>query len=212
MKKIIYFVGCYGCGKTTAVKKFGLKTARSDIIIEDKTTLDIVKQVKIKNMPIIENYMLMSYYSRILSSVNQGTDYIFVDGHPLLMSIYLRANFELENGVDVTLRDLLEFGRIKFQMWKITKDLLRDYDQEIIYINLPINENYELVEQRFPEREKDFPFEIDTDWFKAIRRVLHSEIYHIGTEMYGCSITEINSLEQLDSLSFGVPNQPLPGG
>jgi len=212
MKKIIYFVGAYGCGKSTAVKNLASKTTRSASILEDKPILDMLKQVKIKNMPIIENYVLMSYYYRILEKLDDDVDYLFIDGHPIIMMIYMRANFELENGMDVNLKELLDFGRIRFQMWKITQDLFRGIEQEIVYINLPFEKHYDLVYNRYAARKVDFPLEDDPDWFSAIRRVLHSEIYHIGREMYGCSITEINSLEQLEALQFGIPNYPLPGG
>ena len=211
MKKIIYFVGAYGCGKSTTVERLVNKTTRSDCILEDKPVLDMIKQVKIHNMPLIENYVLMTYYYRILEKLNEDIDYLFVDGHPILMMIYLRANFELENGMDVNLKNLLNFGRIRFQMWKLTKALFMAIEQEIVYINLPFEKHYDLVYKRYDSRREDFPLEDDPDWFAAVRRVLNSEIYHIGREMYGCSITEINSLEQLDSLNYGLP-YPLHGG
>jgi len=211
MKKIIYFVGAYGCGKSTTVERLVNKTTRSDCMLEDKSILDMIKKVKIHNMALIENYVLMTYYYRLLEKLNEDIDYLFVDGHPIIMMIYLRANFELENGMDVNLKDLLDFGRIRFQMWKLTKDLFRGIEQEIVYINLPFEKHYDLVYNRYDSRKEDFPLEDDPDWFAAVRRVLNSEIYHIGREMYGCSITEINSLEQLDALNYGLP-YPLHGG
>lgn len=209
MKKIIYFVGAYGCGKTTSTLKYANQIPNSTYILEDKTMIEMMKRIKMKNAPLIDTFIIMTYYYRIIKKIFSENDALFVDGHPLLSMIYLRANFELLNGLDVNMRDLFDFARIRFQMNKLTQDLFEGIDQEIIYINLPFDVHFDQVYERLiddEDRYENFPMEDDIDWFTAIRRILHSEIFDLGSKLYNCKVTEVNSLEEIDKI-LGVANK-----
>ena len=96
-------------------------------------------------------------------------------------------------------------------MWKETQDMFMDWEQTIVYINLPLEDNWDFVNKRYEERKEGFPTESDVDWLRTIRRILHSEIFHEVKELYDCKLIEVKSIEELNELNFDVP-YPLQGG
>ena len=212
-KKIIYFVGAYGSGKTTATIKSQALYNASASIIEDASILNVIKRLSPDYLLELEHFILMTYYQRLAEKIDEDHRYIFVDGHPLLPMMYLRTDFEVFSGYAVSLAHLLRFGKMRFSMWKQTQDLFKDYKQYIIYINLPMEEHVKIVEDRFSQREIDFPMENDIERLKAVRRVIHSEIHHIGEELYGCEVHEVDSMKKINELVRRIVFEyPLTGG
>jgi hypothetical protein len=213
MKKIVYFVGAYGSGKTTGTEYAWGKSLSeaADSLLEDSAVLYFIKKINPTDPYTLDIFMLMQYYYRIKRSIEKGFHPIFVDGHPLLPGIYLRAVFEMESGLTVSLRDLMEFGKLKYKMWKETQDMFSDWEQTIVYINLPLEDNWDFITKRYEERKDGFPAEADVDWLRSIRRILHSEIYHEVKELYDCKLIEVKSIKELNELNFDIP-YPLQGG
>jgi len=151
-----------------------------------------------------QQFYLHALYYRIEKMIESmkkhDIDFGFVDGHPLLNLVYGRTFFEIDNGHTFNYHELTQISKAHSRMhqyvrkkWYFNKDI----KHHIIYINLPIEENMENILGR-NRNEKYTNREIDPDYLLAVRKILHSEIYHL-VDFYHSKLHEIKSRLELDA-------------
>lgn len=201
--KINYFVGPFGCGKTTLIKRlyselFSLYIA----VLEDKQMIYFLKNPEVKDR---QSFYLSVCFYKLKKAIDDYGDYyinhkgILFDGHPLLGLIYARTFFEIEYGKSLTYP---EWGLLNRQHTRLYNFVLRNglfdgFDQKIWYINIPFEENWNNVIKR-GRTDTD---EIDEWYLMCLRKILHQEIYNLA-DYYRCEIEELNSIEEMDNLKL----------
>lgn len=204
MKKIIYFVGAYGCGKTHKVSQMEAKYKdKAFYLYEDDAMLFFLKN---QDKYIRQQFYLYTMYYRLEKlfqalnkhDVNLG----FVDGHPLLNLVYGRTFFEVDNGHTFNFHELSQVSKAHSRMhqyvrkkWYFTTNI----KHHLVYINLPLEENLENILER---KREGFILnrEIDPDYLLAVRRILNSEIFHLK-DFYHSTLHELKSRNELDSFN-----------
>ena len=204
MKKIIYFVGAYGCGKTSAVERMQkLYEDKAFYVYEDDAMLFFLYN---QDKYIRQQFYLHAMYYRIEKALQgmkkHDVDITFVDGHPLLNLVYGRTFFEIDNGHTFNYHELTQISKAHSRMhqyvrkkWYFNKDL-KHY---IVYINLSLDENMDNVLKR---NRHDNPVvnEVDPDYLLAVRKILQSEIFHLK-DFYHSTLHEIKTRDELDAFN-----------
>lgn len=198
-KQIIYLIGAYGCGKTTAVKNIAEKRADIFPIIEDKTTLHFLQS---KNITLRSHFYMPVYFYRIKKAIEETEKpIILVDGHPMIPFFYMQCFFEMEGGHTVTIRDILNFGALHNSMVLHCQEMLMGNPQKVIHIELPIEKHWDMVLKRFVgNRMNEFGEEADIDYLKTIRRVFNQHAKMMAEEMYYAEYVKVDNLEKIEEL------------
>lgn len=204
--KINYFVGPYGCGKTTLIKNLVDKSKHMWVYsLEDESMITFLKNPEVKDRQSF--YLNVCFYKlkkaidelfTNLSYCNQYYGFLF-DGHPLLGLIYARTFFEMEMGKTISYPEwgLLNRQHTRLYNFVLKEGFLDYFDQTIYYINLPFEENWKNV----VNRGRDGTDEIDEWYLENLRRILHQEIYGLA-DFYKSELIELNSIEELNNLTL----------
>jgi len=200
--KINYFVGPFGSGKTSLIKRLVQDNPRLLLSYEDETMISFLKNPSVKDRQSF--YLNVSFYKlkRVIDNfwkLQPAYKEILYDGHPLLALIYARTFFEIEYGKSISFPEwgLLnrQHARLFFFAEKI--DMFKDLEQTIYYLNIPFDDNWGNVLKR-GRRDSD---EIDEGYLLNLRRILHQEIYSLA-DYYGCRLVELNTKQELDNLTL----------
>jgi thymidylate kinase len=198
MCDIIYLVGAFGCGKTTSSKKLYERCNHKDVklILEDETLLFFLEH---KDLFVRNVYYIPIMYYKLKKAIDKHPELIICDSHPFVSLLYGQAIYEINLDNNYSYKNIIELERLHYSIYNHAKEngLFENYNQTVIYINLPYDEHLEYVMKRFPEREKGFCEEMNINYFKAVRRVFNKSINHISKELYGCNLVEINDLNDL---------------
>jgi len=202
MKKVIYFIGAYGCGKTTKVLSLRRKSKeKARILTEDDYMLTFLK------MPdkfLRQQFYLFTMYYRLHKAIEElleddKAEVLLVDGHPLLNLVYGRVFFEMYNGLTLNYLQLTEISKAHWHMNEFAKKtgIFEGLEQTLCYIDLPFDVNMGMIYDRNRNGRYGNPEEIDEDFLLLIKRVLSSEITYLS-QMYRASVVNINSIKELD--------------
>lgn len=199
-QKINYFVGPYGCGKTTMVKNLNYEYKSNWIHVEeDEDMIFFLKQPKILYMELFYLYTLFYKIKRAMTEAEIGYVNIIVDGHPLNALVYGRLFFEIEHGQTLSFPEWGMINKAHTQLYQYAyrSKMFDKYDQTIYYINIPYEENWNNIVKRGRTDMNEF------DEWKLInlRRIMHQEIYSLA-DYYKCALKEVKSLEELNKVKF----------
>ena len=204
--KINYFVGPFGCGKTSLITRLQRESKDMWMIeLEDESMIEFLKNPDVKDRQSF--YLNVSFYKlkKAIDELHRNLQYcnqfrgILFDGHPLLGLIYARTFFEIELGKTISYPEwgILNRQHARLYNFILKRGFLSNFDQTIYYINLPFNENWENV----LKRNRTDTDEMDEWYLENLKRILHQEIFNLA-EYYHTKLIEIKSREELDKLTL----------
>jgi len=200
-KRIIYFVGGTGCGKTTKVKKLQ-QTFRGyyQYIMHDEIISFLLSQPNVFTRNLCYLYTLSD---RIIATIENAKvshkNTIFVDGHPMLSLLYSLALFKSQNGCLITEEDLKALEGCYNEIIGYLSGYLQNFHQRIYYINLPLEVNLELIQKGSGCNEVE---ENEKEEIELIRRTIHSNIFALAEQSGITKVIEVNTLMGLDIVNM----------
>jgi ABC-type multidrug transport system ATPase subunit len=202
-KRIIYFVGPSACGKTTKIKK--LENSFGGFY--QYITLEGFASMLLKhpNIFIRSLFYLQALWERLINAIqntettNQNT--IFMDGHPILSVFQCEAFYRLYEGRVITEK---QFSQVKSIYEDIveyikTNEYFKDFKHIIYYINIPLEVNLKLLQNKQPGEEitKDMKDELE-----SLRKIIHSGIFDLADQFNDTKVIEVNSLSGLEIINM----------
>ena len=209
-KKVIFLVGVFGSGKTSAIKRLERQYKNQGVYIyEDDSMLFFLAN---NNITLRHQFYLHVMYYRIHKGIDDllksNASFLIVDGHPLLNLIYGQAL--LDSKLTGKYSELTKISRSELNKISKAHEQIRNYaknkglyqkiEQTVLYVNLPLNENQQLVEKR---GRSAIWGDVGSDFLINLRKSLHNVVYQSGI-LQNIKIIEIKSLEKLESFD------PLP--
>lgn len=197
IEEIYYLVGPFGCGKTTQAEMYKNKPD-FDVLLEDESMLFFLKNKDLHSRCL--TYTGVMWYRILKKILESKQDILVVDSHPCVSSFYSQAIFELEMGRTYSFLDVKNYNRFNYQMAMHMNEKLMNLEQTVIYINIPLGLNWQMIQGRYKERQKDFEEENDFDYLVAVRRAFSQSIQHMAEELYMAEFVEIKDLLDIQAI------------
>lgn len=202
IKKVFYFVGPYGSGKSSAIKKFTDKSFH--FLVEDEPLLFFLKNENLFVRAL--QYLSVMWFSLtreilLINSLQKESLFLLVDGHPCQPLLYSECLYNLDKGSKFSYQDLMIISRVHFVLFShniLQQKILNDWEQIIFYLNLPKDIHWKMVSERFKSRP-DFEIEESNyEYFLCLRNVFNSRIHYLASDLYNCKLVEINDLSKIE--------------
>ena len=204
--KLNYFVGPYGSGKTTLIKRLRRESKEMwNVCLEDNSLISFIGNPEVRDR---ESFYIDVTYYKLKKAIddfywahsmcNQIRGILF-DGHPLVGLLYARTFFEIEAGKTISFPEWGLLNRQHTRLWKFVKNqgFLNDFNQTIYYLDIPFKENWENV----IKRNRPDIGEIDEWYLTNLRRIFHQEIFTLA-EYYNTKLVHVKSRAELSELTL----------
>lgn len=204
IKRIVYFVGASGCGKSTKVRRLRQTFGNNyQYVIEDDIMANFLDQTSVFMKYL---HYLHAIWNRIIIAIKNTDLYdhkiIFIDGHPILSVIYAQALYKLHNGHLISLNDVKRLTRCHDEIIRYMnkKNIFEGINQTVYYINLPLELNLELLRNR--NKGLNDIDETEKKYLLTLREIIHSQIFDLVERLYKTEVVEVNTLDGLDIINM----------
>lgn len=202
IKKVFFFVGPYGSGKSSVIKKFADKSFH--FLLEDDALLFFLKNENLFVRAL--QYLSVIWFSLtreilLINSFQNGSHFLLVDGHPCQPLLYSECLFILNKRSKFSFQDLMFISKIHFDLFSyniLQQKILNGWEQIIFYLNPPKDIHWKMISERFKSRPNFEKEESNYEYFLSLRNVFNSRLPYLASDIYNCKLVEINDLSKIE--------------